>query len=215
MLFQFHEELTYEQIRILFSGKLVWEMLVLKDEDPWQDINACEWSGCEHQPNFAKAFDSVSYGIKIFNIPINFIPWDWRIASKYHTPIEEQGFGPYQVIFGLFKEASEDPDVRSHFKEYFDESDFENDKAMMRAILDKPTYSYALTLDYILTKLVNSVYKNTEVRATSIFPPFIKDKKEARQFSIVSSARFLTGNPEWSDSVIETLLCCARIFWLL
>ena len=34
LLSDFHEELTYEQVRILFSGKLVWEMLVLKDEDP-------------------------------------------------------------------------------------------------------------------------------------------------------------------------------------
>ena len=103
----------------------------------------------------------------MFNTPINFMPWDWEIASKYHTPIEEQGFGPYQVIFGLFKEAAADPEIRAHFKDHLDDSDFTDDKAMMRAILDKPTHSYALTVDYILKKLMNSVYKDSRVRAAA------------------------------------------------
>ena len=202
VLSKHHDALTEKQIRILFTGKLVWELLVLKDEDPWQDINACNWSDCNLENKFDEVFENVSYGIKVFNTPID-LPWSWEIASKFHTPIEEQGFGPYQVIFGLFKEAAADLKVRSHFKNVLDDKCFEDDESMLRTIIEKPTFAYALTLDYILTKLTNTVFKNPNVRALPTQPPFINDKVEGRQFAIISATRLLTGNPEWYGEVID------------
>lgn len=205
-----HPELSKIQLKMLLQDRLLTALATMRHEDPWQDLGACQWSDCSLASKFAETFRDVDYGIKILGITIR--P-SWKIASWLgqifpwlSSAKEEQGFGVYQTIFGLFKEAAEDPDSRQHFVEYFEPAYFIDDKAMMRALFEKPTMSCALVYDFLLTKLEKTVFQNPAVRTSPLWPPFIINRVSARQYALMSAATVLYGAPEMDESTKQIAL---------
>lgn len=199
ILAKYHPELSTRQHKMLLQIKLFNQMSSLAYEDPWQDINACKWSNSKYADDFEKAFQGVSHGIKIGSRTWTPPGWVWQAASKLHTSIEEQGFGPYQLIFGLLKEASQDTEIRAHFAAYLSPEDFVDDKAIMRTIFEKPTMSCAMAFDHILTQLEKTSFVNPEVRCSPIYPPFIMDKTYAREYALMFMAVSMLGFPEKAE----------------
>ena len=164
----------------------------MRHEDPWQDIGACKWAGCSLAERFAQVFQEVEYGVKAHGIMTR--P-PWKVASLYIDK-SMQGFGPYQTIFGSFKEASQNKNTRLAFAQYLTPDDFKDDKAMMRAIFEKPTMSYAFLLYYLLSQLRYTTFADTAMRATPILPPFFRNKVHARQLGLMGAATIVSAYPE-------------------
>ena len=199
-----HQELTYAQLKMLLQSKLMTQLVMMRHEDPWQDIAACRWADCSYADQFAKEFSDVEYGVPIGN---GLYKPSWWLASKLHTPMREQGYGPYQVILGLFEEAGQNEEVMLHFAEYLTDEDFVDEAAMLRAIFEKPTMSAALVYDFILTRLKDTVFENPEVRMSPIFTPFLKNPRVARQYALMATANILVAHPERdSDAKIMVML---------
>jgi len=189
--------------------KLIVELYNARYEDPWQDLGACQWSGCKLLKAYQEAFKDVDYGIKVGGVLTR--P-SWLLASQLHTPMAEQGFGVYQVILGLLQEASNNPEVRSHWQAELTESDFADQKAMMRAIFEKPTLCYAFVADYLLTRLEKTTFSDPKMRTLSFLPPFIADEEQARQLSIMHVLFRLSVQPEDADGAKAMALFAEDMF---
>jgi len=191
------DELSFNQLSMLLQTKLTTSLATLRHEDPWQDKSACLWSGCSLSDSFERVFNQPNYGVPIFGHLFN-LPW--RQVSWLTASLRSQGFGPYQIIFGLFEEAAKDAAAREHFKTQLLPEDFTDEKAMLRTIFEKPTMSAAFVVYHVIAQLKNTTFKDPMVRISPTIAPYISDPKAARQFSLMSTTQLLLSHPE-RDSV--------------
>ncbi len=209
ILSRFHgSELTPAQLKVVLAGKLLLEQVALRYEDPWQDRCACRWAGCDRQELIEAAYEQVEKGIKFVGHVVDLPCLSWEAASNWGTenwryePLEKQGFGPYQVIVGLLKEAAENQTVREHFAGLVTQADFQDDRALVRTIFEKPTFAEAFLLDYVLTRLEETTFADPKMRlGKALLPPFFSDPHLARQVSLMETAFLAVGVPERSQDL--------------
>lgn len=203
ILHRHHPHLKLVNLRSLLYSRMSEEVMALDFEDPWQDMNACRFSGCSLQDNFAKALAGSQIGPMVngtvYNLP-------WELSSKIAVDMKRQGFGPMQVILGLAMEASENAEVLAHFEGCLSREDFKDEKAALRAILEKPVMTYALCYDYVATKLEKTVFSDPSVRLPEISAPYIQDRGAAREYSFLQVASLITAYPESDERAKDNVL---------
>lgn len=198
LLSRFHPEIKKGNFENAIYTRLAEELMALDFEDPWQDLNACVFSGCSLQDAFARELSGKRIGVVVGDDVMN-LPWS--IGSAIFMERSRQGFGPAQVILGLAMEAYADPVVKDHFKGIFNEDDFMDEKNSLRNILEKPVMSYALCLDYVLLKLERGPFANPSVRGLRQYYPFPSNAADAREHSLLARAEMLVAYPETSTHV--------------
>lgn len=211
ILYKYHgDELTHGQLKMLVQGQLMVVQNGMLEEDPWQDIPPIRSSGSLYADNFLEVFSDVDYGVSVRGMLVR--P-PWRLTSALFAPVPKQGFGPYQIILGLFEEAGQNQKVRSHWEGHLEDSDFADRDAMWRAIFDKPTLSCALVYDYVISQLRETTFADPHVRMPSNFPPFFTNTTAARQFALMNASYTLVMYPEREADAFTFLTTHDNLFY--
>ncbi len=203
ILFQHHPQIHLNNFRLLLYTRMSEELQALDWEDPWQDMSACVYSGCSLKEAFQRELDGAKIGPRVGGVNFN-LPWE--LSSALTMEMEKQGFGPAQANLGLVREAAEEKKILDHYKGFLRVSDFSNNKAALRTILENPVYSWALSYDYVLTKLEETVFQNPVVRLSKRSRPYFQNAEGAREYALLSSAAYLTAYPEKDVAAKENVL---------
>lgn len=197
-----HPDIHEENFKAALYKKLMMELWALNFEDPWQDVSACEHFGCQFLPQFRRELSSVEYGVWVND---RLERPDWQLATWLHTEIERQGFGPFQIVFGLVRESLRDPSILEHFSGWLSPADFVNTEATIRTLLDprKAAYTWAMLVDFVLKQLKATVFSDPQVAIPSDESPYISDLATAREYSMLALADALAGHPERSARAKE------------
>lgn len=192
-LFKYNPDIPKHLLELMFYRKLLIQGSVLMFEDPWQDINACRYSGCQRLKDLEKALEGYEYGIKVAD---KYIRPPWELATKLRVPLERQAFGTYSTVFGLFKEAVTWAKGNNDLLGLFSADEVDNEKQMLKMLFDKPTESFALVIHFLITREKEAVFSDKNYRVSPIVPPFIRDQEFARQLALIGVVDILTSHPE-------------------
>ncbi|GEM_PF-6514501 len=165
-----HHQLQPALVESLLIVVTFLEMMRMNEIDVIQDVAACNWAGCQIANNFQQELGD--------QYPAFYNRWGWEWMSdrgtgvlnavvqkiKGRVPLANQGFGPLQLLLGNVMQAAQDTQVLDRYRNFLDSSDFVDEKATLRAIMDlshnsthpryaKMFYVKAMMLDYALTRL--------------------------------------------------------------
>jgi hypothetical protein len=201
ILHEHHPHIARENFRAKLYTRISEELASLDFEDPWQDAGACAFSDCSL--DFESQFEDEEIGIlrngEVYDL-------SWRLGSEFVVDMKQQGFGPAQVILGLFLEAGQNEAVLNHYAGHLSKDDVKDEESALKTILENPVYSYALSLDHVLTELENTVFKDPVVRGTKTTFPYLQDDAAAREYSLLNTAALLVAYPEQDENAKELII---------
>ena len=203
-----HPDIKYNNARGAITHRVFQELMMRDAKDLWQDWAAAYYSNSPTLEEYEELKKHTPVGIVHGNILIDHFYFVWRIASAtYRYNLDRQAFGPAQIIVGLARAAGQNKHLVKRYNPHLTAADFANSKAIVKATLDakKAIFLRAMTLDYILTRLKQTAFRDPEMTYPANQPPFIADAKVAREYGLLYLASLLSTFPEFDRHIPDLI----------